>query len=142
MDLMGKGLSSRLFEEIREKRNLAYSIKGGADINRDFSYNYVYAGTTKENVNKVKDLILKEFEKVSSSLTEKELNEIKEQMIGNHNISMEDSQDQMMNLITYEITGNAQEFYEFEKNIKSVKLKDVKSLAKIKDYSFFALIPE
>jgi len=43
-----------------------------------------------------------------------------------------------------EINGNAKRIYEFEKNIRSVKLKDVKELAKIplKKYSFFALIPE
>ena len=85
---------------------------------------------------------MKEFEEVSKSLTENELTEIKEQVIGNHRISMEDSQEQMVNLIAHEIIGNAKKFYEFEKNIRAVKLKDVKALAKIKDYSFFSLIPD
>lgn len=139
--VVGVGMSSRLFSEIREKRNLCYAIKGDLDINKDFSYNLIYVGTTKENVEKVKKLILEEFEKVAKDLDEKELNQVKEQLIGNYQISMEDSQDQMVNLLGSELNGNAEEFYDFEKNIKSVKLEDVKELAgKVKDgFSFFCV---
>jgi len=140
--LMAGGLSSRLFEEIREKRNLAYAIKGGSQISKYFAYNFIYVGTMKENVEKVKELILKEFEKVAKSLDEKELNSVKEQLIGNYKISQEDSVLQMQSLLFAEMDGQAEEFYEFEKNIKEVKLEDVKNLAKIKDYSFFALVPK
>jgi len=139
--LMGGGMSSRLFAEIRDKRNLAYSIKGDSNINRFFAYNTIYAGTTKEKVNLIKKIILEEFEKVSKNLTEKELNQIKEQLIGNYHISMEDSQNQLINLLMNEIDGNAKDFYDFEKNINAVKLEDVKKLARIKKYSFMALIP-
>jgi len=140
--LMAGGMSSRLFSEIREKRNLAYSVKGDSNINKFFAYNLVYVGTTKENMMLVKKIILEEFKKVAEELTEEELNQVKEQLIGNYHISMEDSQTQMINLLLSEIDGNAKEFYEFEKNISAVKLKDVKALAKIKNYSFFALVPE
>ncbi len=140
--LMAGGMSSRLFQEIREKRNLAYAIKGESDINRDFAYSLIYVGTSKQNVGKVKKIILDEFKKVSKELNEKELSQVKEQVIGNHQISIEDSQSQMVNLLYNEINGNAKKVYEFEKNIRAVKLDDVKNLAKIKKYSFFALIPE
>ena len=90
----------------------------------------------------VRKIILEEFKKVTQELGEKELNQVKEQLIGNYQISMEDSQAQLLNLLLSEIDGNAHEFYEFEKNISEVKLKDVKQLAKIKKYSFLALIPE
>jgi predicted Zn-dependent peptidase len=144
MTLMAGGMSSRLFSEIREKRNLAYGVKGHNNISKDYSYSLIYVGTTKENVKKVKELILKEFEKVSKDLDIKELNQIKEQLIGNYQISMEDSQTQMVGLLLAEIEGNASKFYDFEKKISEVKLKDVKDLAskvKGKNYSFFALIP-
>ncbi len=140
--LMAGGMSSRLFSEIREKRNLAYSVKGDSNITRFFAYNTVYVGTTKENVGLVKELILKEFKKVAEGLTEKELKQVKEQIVGNYHIYMEDSQMQMVNLLLHEIDGNAKVFYDFEKNINAVKLKDVKELAKIKKYSFLALVPE
>ncbi len=140
--LMAEGLSSRLFSEIREKRNLAYAVKGDSNINKDFAYNLVRVGTTKEKVEEVKKLILKEFEKVSEELTEEELRQVKEQMIGNYQIAMEDSQTQMVNLIFSELNGNAEEFYEFEEKIRTVNLEDVKNLAVIKDYSFMVLVPE
>ena len=140
--LMAEGMSSRLFSEIREKRNLAYAVKGDSAITKDFAYNFIYVGTMKENVEKVKELILEEFEKVAEGLGEKELEEVKEQLIGNFHISMEDSQTQMVNLLFSEAEGNAKDFYDFEEKISEVKLEDVKELAKLKDYSFFALVPE
>ncbi len=145
ISLMAGGMSSRLFSEIREKRNLAYSVRGHTNISKDYSYSLIYVGTTKEKVREVKDLILKEFERVSKDLGEKELKEIKDQLIGNYQISMEDSQAQMVNLLVSEIEGNASKFYDFEKNISKVELKDVKKLAskvRGKNYSFFALVPK
>ena len=140
--LMAGGMSSRLFEEVRNKRNLAYSIRGDSNINKYFAYNTIYAGTTTENVGKVKEIILNEFKKIAKELSEKELSQVKEQLIGNYNISMEDSQVQLISLLLNEIDGNAKEFYEFEKRIKAVKLRDVKKMARLKNYSFFALVPE
>ncbi len=142
--LMVGGMSSRLFEEIREKRNLAYSVSGDSNISGDFAYNFIYVGAMKENIEQIKKIILEEFEKVSKQLSDKELKEIKEQIIGNYQISMEDSQTQMMNLLISEIQGEAKNFYEYEKNISKVKLDDVKELAKkaVKEHSFFALMPK
>lgn len=142
--LMAEGMSSRLHAEIREKRNLAYAIKGDTNINKTFAYNLIYVGTMKENVEKIKKLILEEFDKVANSFEEEELNQIKEQLIGNYKISMEDSQQQMVNLLAYELHGDAKEFYNFEKEVLKVKLRDVKKLASnVKgDYSFFALVPK
>ena len=142
--ILGVGMSSRLFSEIREKRNLCYAVKGELEIDKNYAYNLIYVGTTKENVDEVKKLILEEYEKVANDLEEKELNQVKEQLIGNYYISMEDSQNQMVNLLSSEIDGNAEEFYKFEENIKAVNLEDVKELAgNVKNgFSFFALVPE
>lgn len=140
--IMAHGMSSRLFREIREKRNLAYSIFGDVTSNKDFSYSYIYAGAMKKNLEKIKNIILEEFKKVSGKLVEKELEATKNQLIGNYHISMENSEGQMNQLLLSEIDGKTKEFYEFEKNIRDVKLRDVKKLANIKKYSFFALVPE
>ena len=143
--LIAEGGSSRLFSEIREKRNLAYVIYGGSEIGKRFAVNFIYVGTMKENVSKVKKLILNEFEKVSKELDKKELEKVKTQLIGQFHIGMEDSQEQIINLLHSEICGNAKDFYAFEKEIKKVKLEDVKKMAsKVKkgNYSFFALVPE
>lgn len=142
--IMAVGMSSRLFSEIREKRNLAYAVKGDSVTSKDYGFNIVYVGTTKENVEKVKNLIIKEFEDVSKNLNQNELQQVKNQLIGNYYLSFEESQIQMVNLLMAEINGNAKDFYKFEENIKKVKLEDVKKLAKkaIEKYSFFALIPD
>ena len=140
--LLAGGMSSRLFTEIREKRNLAYSVRGDSMMGSKFAFNSIYVGTTKDNLEKVRELILEEFQKVSSELDEKELEENKNHIIGNYLISMEDSQEQMTNLLSWEINGDANDFYKFKENIENVTLEDVKELAKIKKYSFFALIPE
>lgn len=142
--LMADGMSSRLFAEIREKRNLAYAVKGTSNINKKFAYNLIYVGTMKENVEEVKKLILEEFRKVAKELKEKEFEIAKKKLIGNYQISMEDSQEQMINLLSSEIHGTADDFYKFEKDISEVKLEDVKNLAKkaTEQFSFFALVPE
>ena len=141
--LMAGGMSSRLFHEIREKRNLAYGVRGSSEINKDFAHNFIYVGTKKENVDKIKKIILEEFEKVSKELSEEELDQIKEESIGNLQISMEDSQEQLMHLLHYELYGDAKMFYNIEKEIRAVKLSDVKKLAAdaVKKHSFFALVP-
>jgi len=142
--LMAGGMSSRLFSEIREKRNLAYAVKSSIDAEKDYSYTGIYVGTMPENVEKVKKLILEEFEKVSKDLEEEELNQVKEQIIGNYLLSQEDSHNVLANLLLGEIKGDAKETEKFVDKIKAVKLKDVKELAGRvrKGYSFFALVPE
>lgn len=144
MTIMAGGMSSRLFSEIREKRNLAYVVRGDVNIAKDYSYATIYVGTTKENVPLVKKIILEEFKKASKDIDEKELKQVKEQLYGNYQISMEDSQVQMTNLLLHEIEGDASKFYEFQKNISGVKLEDVKRLASEVvegKYSFLALVP-
>jgi len=93
-------------------------------------------------VHKVRELILDEFKKVSKSLTEKELEEVKEQIIGNYMLLQEDSYNILLELLLNEIKGNASTSDEFVNKIRSVRLEDVKKLANIKYYGFFALIPE
>jgi len=139
--IMAGGMSSRLFQEIREKRNLAYAVKGNTHIGKHFGYSSVYIGTSKDNIEVIKKVILEEFQKIKK-LSQKELEEAKEQIIGNSKISREDSQGQMLDLLYNEIYGDAKNSYKFEKNIGKVKLEDVKKLSDLKNYSMFALIPE
>jgi len=139
--LMVGGMSSRLFQEIREKRNLAYSIKGGYSGGKRFGYSTIFAGTSPENVEKIKKIIIEEFEKAKSA-DEKEIAQVKEQIIGNSRISKEDSQGQMLDLLYHEVWGNAENSYKYEEEIKKASVQDVRNLAAVKNYSFMALIPK
>jgi predicted Zn-dependent peptidase len=140
--IMAGGMSSRLFSEIREKRNLAYAVKGMTEGEKDYAFSMVYVGTTPENVETVKNLILEEFKKVAKTLDKKELEQVKEQIIGNYLISQEDSHNILIDLLINEIIGDARKAEEFVAKVKRVKLEDVKKMANIKNYGFFALVPE
>mgnify|MGYP006294618671 CR=1 FL=1 len=144
-NLLAGGMSSRLFTEIREKRNLAYAVKGDSDDNKRFGYNLIFVGCMPENVDKIKNIILDEYKKIFNTINEDELEQAKKQLIGNYKISMEDSQSQMINLFASEIQGKAEDFYDFEENINSVGIEDLKKIVnKVVEgnYSFFALLPE
>jgi len=141
---LASGMSSKLFLEIREKRGLAYSVRGAIHSEKNYSYYSIYVGTTKESIPEVKKLILEGFEKVSE-MTEKDLEESKERLIGLKKVSSEEGVNVMNELLFEEIsTGKAENNYEFEKKINKVKLEEVKSLAKeiVKEYSTAAIVPK
>ena len=140
--LMVGGMSSRLFQEIREKRNLAYAVKGGYSGGKRYGYSSIFVGTSPDNIEKVKQIILEEFVKIKD-IDEKEIEQVKDQLIGNSKISKEDSQGQMLDLLYNEVWGDAKKSYEYESNIKKVKSIDVKDMSKnIKKYSLIALVPK
>jgi predicted Zn-dependent peptidase len=138
--ILGGGMSSRLFQEIREKRGLCYAIKTNLEQSRDYSYEIIYSGTVKERVSEIKKLILREIKKLRN-LTQRELSEAKERVIGLKQINKEKCDLTMIDLLQEEIGGDAENYYRYEEKIKKVKLKEVRELSKIKGYGFVALIP-
>ncbi|MBI5803761.1 insulinase family protein [Candidatus Pacearchaeota archaeon] len=138
---LANGMSSRLFLEIREKRGLAYAIQSSFNTEKNYSYYSLYVGTTKEALSEVKKLILEEFEK-AENLTEKQLKESKEQIIGQRKIHLEESSNVMNELMFSELIDKAENYYKHEEKISSVTLADVKKLAKIKSFSTATIMPE
>lgn len=141
---LANGMSSRLFLEIREKRGLVYAINSSINAEKNYAYYSIYAGTTKEAIPKVKELIIKEFGDIEN-MTQKDLEESKQRIIGLRKVSSEESVTVMNELMYEEIsTGNAEAYYTHEEKIKAVTLKDVKALAKelIKSYSTAAIVPK
>jgi predicted Zn-dependent peptidase len=139
--ILSEGMSCRLFQEIREKRGLAYAIKGFLQQDKNYGYEMIYVGTTKENYGEVKSLILEEIKKLQK-LENRDFEEAKEQLIGLRQVTSENSEDVMIELISEENAGNAEEYYKYEDKINNLKLEDVRKMAKLKGYSFFALLPE
>jgi zinc protease len=135
-------MSSKLFTEVREKRGLVYTVKTDLDLGENYGYLIIYAGTEKSKVKEVIDICLKEFYKMRN-LTKKELDEGKEQIIGNYHVGLENSDSTALNLILEEVSSSkgAESFYEYSKNIKKVSLVDIKKLAEKTDYSSFVLSP-
>lgn len=138
---LANGMSSKLFLEIREKRGLAYTVRSSIESEKDYSHYVIYVGTTKEAINKVKTLILEGFEN-SKNMTEKDLKEAKERLIGLRKVTSEEGTSVLNELLSEELVGKAEDYYKYEDIISKVSLKDVKRLAKIKDYSTAVIVPK
>ena len=78
--ILGGGMSSRLFQEIREKRGLCYSIFAFTQMQVSSGVFGFYAGTSPENGKNLLDASLTEFKKIKNSITESELLRAKAQM--------------------------------------------------------------
>ena len=81
--ILGGGVSSRLFQEIREKRGLAYSVYSYISSYADTGVLAVYAGTGKKKVSQVIELILKELRGLADMLTDIDVERAKAQLKGN-----------------------------------------------------------
>jgi len=94
MTILGGGMSSRLFYEVRERRGLCYYIQSSAETFADTGYVFTRAGLTT-NIEKIKEavkVILAEHEKIAAGqLEEKELEKAKEMLKGRLLLSFEDS---------------------------------------------------
>jgi predicted Zn-dependent peptidase len=93
---LGGGMSSRLFQEIREKRGLAYSVYSYASSHADTGVFGVYAGCTPGKVDDVLDLIREQLSLVAAKgLQEEELKRAKGQMCGSLVLGLEDTGSRM-----------------------------------------------
>jgi predicted Zn-dependent peptidase len=129
--VLGGSMSSRLFQEIREKRGLAYSIHSYLVSYRDIGKFGVYVGTSEDKFRQVIDLILAELERIRSDvLTERELSSAREQIKGNFLLGMESTDNRMTRLAKNELYFERQVTVEetLEK-VDSVKAEEVLALA-------------
>ena len=138
--ILAEGMSSRLFDEIREKRGLAYAVKGMLDQGKEFGYELIYIGTTKENIKACEKIILKEIRNMKN-LEKRDLDEGKEKLIGLRKVGSEESVSVMNALIQEEIGGDAKEFYKYEDKINNVNLTQVRKIGNLKNFSSVALVP-
>ena len=102
--LLGGGMSSRLFQNVREKQGLVYSIFSELNPFRDTGMLSVYAGTSRESAPKVVQSIVNEFRALKKEpISEEELKRAKDQLKGNLMLSLESSTARMSNLARQEM---------------------------------------
>jgi predicted Zn-dependent peptidase len=102
--VLGGGMSSRLFQTIREERGMAYSIYSELSPYRDTGTLLVYAGTSTGKALEVVDLILAEFRNLKETpLSHEELTRAKDQLKGNILLGLESSNSRMANLARQEM---------------------------------------
>lgn len=129
--VLGGSMSSRLFQEIREKRGLAYSIRSYLAPYRDVGMLGIYVGTGEDKVREVISLIFEELDRVKRDfLTEKELHSAKELIKGNLLLSMESTDNRMTRLARNEILFERDvPLEEVVANIDAVSREDIRNLA-------------
>ncbi len=95
LNILGGGMSSRLFLEVREKRGLAYAISTGSATHRETGVAYVQAGLDPARLSEAIKIIKKELEKVAESgVTAEELANAKTNVAGRMALATEDSSSQ------------------------------------------------
>jgi predicted Zn-dependent peptidase len=140
--ILGGGMSSRLFQEIRENRGLAYSVYSYLPAYIDTGLVVVYAGTNESSFQEVIELILKEFSRLKTKpFKNGEIETAKEQLKGNLLLSLESSDNLMTRLAKNEIYFESYLPVErILKGIDEVGEEEVRSLASnIFDECFFCL---
>jgi predicted Zn-dependent peptidase len=102
--VLGGGMSSRLFQTIREERGLAYSVYSDLSPYRDTGNLCVYAGTSAGKTLQVIELVLAEFRSLKETpINSEELTRAKDQLKGNILLGLESSNSRMANLARQEM---------------------------------------
>jgi len=97
--ILGGGMSSRLFQNIREKQGLAYAVYSELSMYRDAGCMAIYAGTAVETCGKVIDSIVKEFRELKENLVPaEELRRAKDNLKGSFMLGLESTSSRMGNL--------------------------------------------
>lgn len=123
--ILGRGQSSRLFHEIRTKRGLAYSVGFHYEAGTDYGWVAVYVGTDKKNINKIKEIILKEI-KYLKNISDNDLKDAINFIEGDYLLSNEDNHTLADVMSIWEIVGKPNLVKDYVKNIKKVKKEDIK----------------
>lgn len=127
--ILGGNMSSRLFQEIREKRGLAYSVYSFMMSYVDTGMFGVYTAVNAEQIHRTIDLILQEIRKLGRTpVTEDELQDAKEYTKGNLLLAAESVDNQMVRLAQNEL--NFGEYIPVDKvvqNIEAVSIDDIQA---------------
>lgn len=129
--ILGGGMSSRLFQEIREKRGLAYTTYSYSSMYAEGGVYGMYAATSPAAARQVVDLMRAEAARlVDSPVSEEELARAVGQIRGSFVLALEDSGSRMTRLGAAEIvTGRLLSFDETLRNYGSVTVEDVQAVA-------------
>ena len=131
-NLLGGGMSSRLFQTIREKRGLAYAVFSELNPYSDTGMLSIYAGTALDNAGKVVDLIVREFRSLRESpVSDEELRRTKDHLKGSLMLSLESTSARMSNLARQELYfGRFFSLDELLASIEAVTRDEVQSIAR------------
>jgi predicted Zn-dependent peptidase len=130
--LLGGGMSSRLFQEIREKRGLAYSVYSYHSLFIETGLIGAYVGTRPDNVKEALKIVKAEFERLGNdSLTEEEVEKVKNQLKGRLILSMESTSARMNRLgKSYLAHREILSLDQLIKRVESIEKEDIQRIAR------------
>jgi len=125
--ILGGGMSSRLFQEIREKRGLAYAVYSYVTLFQDTGQHVVYSGTRPENTQEVIKIVQHEIAKMASEgISEEELTRAKSSIKGHLILGLENTRARMTRLGKSSVVkGELLSIDEIISRIDAVCTKDV-----------------
>lgn len=125
--LLGGGMTSKLYQSVREKRGLVYTIHSSLNTHMDSGMLTIYAGTEVKNARKVGDLISKEFGKIrKNGVSRADVEMFKTQIIGSILLGSDDIENRMTSLAVNEIVFG--KFRSVESVIEEIKAVTVDSV--------------
>jgi predicted Zn-dependent peptidase len=129
--ILGGGMSSRLFQNVREKHGLAYSIFSELNLYRDSGCLAVYAGTSSESLKTVIAMCVEEFRRLcNETVPADELRRAKDHLKGSLALSLESTSARMSNLARQELFfGRFQSVDEMMEGIEQVSGAQIQSMA-------------
>ena len=129
--LLGSGMSSRLFKDLREKQGLAYQLGSGYSAHALRGSFMLYIGTKTSTLEQAKEGLFAEIKRLKTEYVgDKELKDAKEKLIGNYIIGLETNLDKASTLGGYEALGVGYEFdTQYQELINSVKDTDILEVA-------------
>jgi predicted Zn-dependent peptidase len=129
--ILGGGMSSRLFQEIREKRGLVYNISSFASSYSDCGIFGIYSAVDSKNINLLVDLIVEQLHLLTEDIGEQEVNRAKAQMRSSILMSMESTTQRATKLCNnFAMFGRYISNDEVLQKIEKVSPQSLKTLAK------------
>ncbi len=132
--ILGGGMSSRLFYEVRERRGLSYYVRTNSDHYLDAGYLATYAGADPKRIDEAIKVVAEEYIKVGQKgeVTEEELKKAKEYIKGHFVLELEDTRSSAVMYASQEILQNKlTDPQGIIEKIDNVTLSDIQRVAKV-----------
>ena len=127
--VLGRGQSGWMFDEIRNKRGLAYQVGVNDENENDYGIFAVYTSLDRKNIEKARDIILQQFARLQA-IGKTDLDDAKTHIEGNHALETEDNFSRADNLAVWETIKDARLADSYLNHVKKVDAEDVKRVAR------------
>ena len=145
---LGAGMSSRLFQSLREHHGLAYTVYSAVDFFKDTGIFSVYVGTDGRKRKKAVDLLLKEMQRITENpIRESDVRRIKDQLKGSLLLGLENTSNRMSRLAKNEIYfGRQISIPETIRNVDKINAQKLLDLAKnlfnMDQFNIIQMVPD